>query len=152
MIGIPGLSPSAVSYCRWGGIVMWCMWAENELSKVYFPSGKRGGGHAPRPSPKLTNFTLPLKVWVTCSTCTSPFPWALFHRNRTFTVPVEFHHDYAHTQTVETKLFSPPSLGPGNEARQESNLRLTAYKLAAPNNAQLQYVAAHISLSLRMSF
>ena len=42
-------------------------------------------------------------------------------------------HDYAHTQTVETKLFSPPSLRPGNEARQESNLRLTAYKLIMHN-------------------
>ena len=32
------------------------------------------------------------------------------------TVPVEFHRYLAHAQTVETRPFSPRSLGPGNKA------------------------------------
>ena len=37
--------------------------------------------------------------------------------NQTSAVPVEFHWDLVHAQTVETRPFSPPRLGPGNEAK-----------------------------------
>ena len=42
--------------------------------------------------------------------------------NRTSTVPVEFHRDEAHAQTVETRPFSPPLLGLGNEATVHPNV------------------------------
>ena len=40
----------------------------------------------------------------------------VYRHNRMSAVPVEFHRNLAHAQTVETRPFSPLRLRPGNEA------------------------------------